>query len=66
MKSKKHTTSTQAPLPMVKLPDAEKWHGISPATISPSGHPIAKMPVGVQVVGRIGTCGTVYQEPLRS
>lgn len=54
-----------APLPLEKHPEAEKWHRISPATISPSGHMIAQMPAGVKMVGRVGACGTVYHEPLK-
>lgn len=49
---------------MAKLPDAEHWHGISPTTISPSGYPLAKMPEGT-FIGRVGSCGSVYQEQLK-
>ncbi len=65
MKSKKLQAVTPVPTAMANLPDAAKWHGISPATISPSGHMIAKMPDGVQMVGRVDASGTVYHEPLK-
>jgi hypothetical protein len=54
-----------APPPLEKHPEAEKWHRISPATISSSGHVIAQMPAGEKMVGRIGACGTVFHEPLK-